>query len=377
MGRKAFFEAIATLMGCVLGAGILGIPYVVSQSGFLIGVIWILGLGFGLLLINLYMGEIVLRTKGFHQLTGYADKYLGKKGRVLMTISMVVGIYGALLAFIIGVGNSLHAIFPALSSFQFSLIFFIAVTLFVLVGLKLIENLEVGMGAGMIIVAGIIAVILFFSQHFNPGNLLNVNIKNLFIPYGVVLFAYLGTAAIPEMHEELHKNKKLFKKAIIWGSLLPIIIYSVFTLVVIGVTGATTTQVATIGLGYIYGEYMVVFANLFAVFAMTTSFMCLGLALKEMYFYDFKLKKLSAWSLTVIVPLFLFFLGIKNFIETLWFAGSIATALAGFLIVLMHWRAKRRGDRKPEFSLRKNYTIGIILIILFSFGILYQILKLV
>lgn len=375
MVKKIFIEAIATLMGCVLGAGILGIPYVVAQSGFLLGIIWILGLGFGILLINLYMGEIVLRTKGYHQLTGYAEKYLGKKGRFFMTISMIVGIYGALLAYIIGVGNSLNAISPYFTSFQYSLIFFITVTLFVLAGLKLIEKLEVGMGAIMIIIASIISIIILFSKNFIIENLSTINVSNVFIPYGVVLFAYLGTAAIPEMHEELHRNKKLFKKAIIWGSIIPIIIYSVFTLVVIGASGITTTEISTIGLGAIYGNYMTIFANLFAVFAMTTSFMCLGLALKGMYTYDFKLKEISSWILTVIVPLILFFIGLNNFIETLWFAGSIAAALAGILIVLMHWRCKRRGDKKPEYSIKKNYVIGVILMAIFFFGIIYKILK--
>lgn len=294
-----------------------------------------------------------------------------------MTLSMIIGIYGALLAYIIGVGNSLNAIFPVLSSFQFSLIFFVAVTFFALFGIKMIERLEVGMGTAMIAIAATIAIIIIFSKHFILSNLAVSNSANIFIPYGIVLFAYLGTAAIPEMHEELIRNKRAFKKAIIWGSLLPIIIYSIFTLVVIAATGTSTTEIATIGLGLLYGKSMVMFANLFAVFAMTTSFLVLGLALKEMYFYDFKLKPLSSWSLTVIVPLGLFFLGIKDFIETLWFAGSISAALAGILIVLMHWRCKYRGDKKPEFSVRKNYIIGIILMALFCFGIVYEILKFV
>lgn len=375
--KRAFIEAVATLMGCVLGAGILGIPYVVSKTGFMIGLLWILGLGFAILLLNLYMGEIILRTRGYHQLTGYAEKYLGKNGRLFMTISMVVGIYGALLAYIIGVGNSLHAIFPALTSYQFSLLFFIAVTIFVLFGLKIIEKLEVGMGIAIIAIVAAISIIILLSEHFTTSNLGTYYPANLFIPYGVILFAYLGTAAIPEMHEELIKNKKLFKKAIVLGSLIPINIYIIFTFVVLGATGASTTELSTIGLGLLYGTKMIVFANLFAIFAMTTSFLCLGLALKEMYFYDFKLKPLSAWSLTVVIPLGLFLIGIKNFIETLWFAGSIASALAGVLIVLMHWRSKTRSDRKPEFSLRKNYVIGIILMFLFGFGIVYEILKLV
>ena len=71
---------------------------------------------------------------------------------------------------------------------------------------------------------------------------------------------------------------------------------------------------------------------------------------------DFKLKQLSAWSLTVIVPLALFMIGFKNFIETLWFAGSIAAALAGILIVLMHWRCRSRTEKKPAYTIKETIS---------------------
>ncbi len=38
--KKKLFQAIATLTGTVIGAGFLGIPYVMSKSGFLIGLAW-------------------------------------------------------------------------------------------------------------------------------------------------------------------------------------------------------------------------------------------------------------------------------------------------------------------------------------------------
>jgi len=372
--NNKFFEAIATLTGCVIGAGILGIPYVVSKSGFTIGLIWLILLGLSALLINLYLGEIVLRTKGFHQLTGYAKRYLGKYGRIFMTFSMIIGIYGALLAYIIGVGSSLNTILPGLTDFQWSLIFFIFVTLIVLIGIEIIEKMEIGMSIIIISIVAFIAVYMISSTNFLISNLKFIDTNNIFMPYGVILFAYLGTAAIPEMHEELKDNKRLIKKSIIIGSIIPIILYIVFTLVAIGVSGTSITEISTIGLGLIYGKWMIIFLNIFAVFAMTTSFLSLGLALKEMYHFDFKLKSIPSWSLTVIVPLALFLLSHKSFIEVLWFAGSIAAGLAGILIVLMHWNGRKYGNRKPEYTVMKSYIIGSILIILFTAGIIYEIL---
>ena len=77
--NKPFLEAVATLIGTMVGAGVLGIPYVFARAGFVTGLIDLIILGTAIVFIYLYLGEVVLRTKGNHQLTGYAEKYLGKK----------------------------------------------------------------------------------------------------------------------------------------------------------------------------------------------------------------------------------------------------------------------------------------------------------
>ena len=111
------------------------------------------------------------------------------------------------------------------------------------------------------------------------------------------------------MREELGKKKKLLKKAIVLGSLVPIIAYAAFAVAVVGVTGDSTSPVATIRLGEVIGRKMVVFANLFSVFAMATSFLVMGLALKETYNYDYRVNKRLAWALTCALPLAGFPLG--------------------------------------------------------------------
>ena len=76
MHNKHFYAAIATLVGTIIGAGVLGIPYVISQAGFITGLVNLVILGVAVLLLYLFVGEVVLRTRGNHQLTGYAEIYL-------------------------------------------------------------------------------------------------------------------------------------------------------------------------------------------------------------------------------------------------------------------------------------------------------------
>jgi len=373
MKQEGYFEAIAVLVGTVIGAGVLGIPYVVAKSGFLTGAIMIALLGLAIMTTNLCLGEVVLRTDGNHQLTGYAEKYLGKTGKKLMTFTMIFGIYGALIAYLIGEGEALSAIFGA-SPLHFSLMFFTFMAFVIFVGLKMIKKLELMLS--FIVLTIVLLISAFAVNKIQLVNLMTFDIKNIFIPYGVILFAFLGAAAVPEMKEVLTRDRKKLKRAIIVGSLIPFFAYLIFALVVVGATGLNTTQIATIGLGNLIGDYMVVFGNLFAIFAMGTSFLTLGLALKGMYSYDYKLSHNKAWLLTCFVPLGLFLLGIKSFIGTIGITGSIAGGIEGILIISMFWKAKKLGKRKPEYSSDGSKLIGTLLITVFALGILYTIFNL-
>ncbi len=368
MKREGFFEAIAILVGTVIGAGVLGIPYAVSKTGIIPGLILIFLLGGALLLLFLYLGEIILRTKGTHQLTGYAQKYLGKWGKRAMTFAMIFGIYGALIAYLIGIGESLHAIF-GFSALGFSLLFFFFASIILYIGLKSVKKWELLLA---FLFLGIIFVIIAVSSfRISFDNLMFFNPKLFFLPYGVILFAFLGTAALPEMKQVLVKQKKRFRKAIIIGGLIPIITYAIFTLVVIGVTGLQTTEISTIGLGNIMGRNMLIFGNLFAIFAMGSSFLTLGLALKQMYNFDYKLKKKLSWALSIFVPLIIFLLGAHSFIKVIGITGAVAGGVDGIVIALMYRNVKKRRGRKPEYKMKYNKYLIWFLILLFGGGIVY------
>ena len=367
--KKEGLEAVCIIIGTVIGAGVLGIPYVIAKAGFLIGLIQLVIIGLLVLFMNLFLGEVVLRTNGNHQLTGYVEIYLGKTFKFLMFLSMVLGIYGALIAYLIGEGASLSAIFSG-NPLIYSIIFFIIVTFIVHKGIKTLAGSEFIMSIVTLMV--IFVIIILSSQKFNINNLVDLNIPMIFLPYGAILFAYLGTVSIPEVKEELIKNRKLMKRAIIIGSLIPIFVYVLFALFIVGATGIETTEISTIGLGNLLGLKMIILGNLFAIFAMFTSFIALAYALKEMYQYDYKLSKSSSLILTCLVPFIIFLLirDFTSFIDLISITGALFGGLDGILIVLMYWKAKKMSQRKPEYSMSGHYLIGCLIMLIFFVGII-------
>jgi len=366
-----FYEAVAILIGITIGAGILGIPYIIAKSGFFIGILDIIIIGLAILILNLYVGEIALRTNGRHQLTCYAERYLGKYGKWFITFSMAFGIYGALAAYILGVGSAIQAIFGG-SQIIYSLLFFIAVSYLIYAGLNLVKRYELLFGICMLAIILIISFVTLFNININ--NFTGFDLSNVLIPYGVIFFAFIGTAAVPEMRAVLVKNKYLLKRAIIVGSFIPFIIYLIFTISVVGVVGKNATEIATISLGQVLGKYMVLFGNLFAILSMITSFLALGLAFKWVCQYDYCTGKNKAFLLTCLIPLIIALSGFAGFIKIIGFSGAIAGGIEGILIIVMHTKAKKLGDRKPEYEIKGGWVLNFALIALFVVGIVHTLI---
>jgi len=374
--RNKLWIASATLMGTIIGAGVLGIPYVIAQSGLLLGIINLLVVGFALLVLHLCLGEISLRTKGLHQLSGYMEIYLGKIGKHLIAFSMMVGIYGAMVAYIIGEGEILKTIFGG-HPLIYSLAFFVIVSIIIFMGIKATGRAEMIVTSLMILI--VLAIGIFSFSKIDPTHFTAIHWQNIFLPYGVILFAFVGTAAIPELREELENQKHQMKKAILIGSILPIVVYLLFAVIVVGLVGlknfntlAPNDRIATIALSIFADPYLGLAANIFAVFAMFTSFIGLGLALYQMYEYDYHLKKIWAFFLTVIPPIIIAISGLTHFIAVIGFTGAIAGGVDGILVMLAYWKAKRNSQRKPEYKLKIGKFITGLLILMFALGIAYQ-----
>lgn len=367
MGKIHVWEAIATLTGTIIGAGVLGIPYVMAQAGFLTGLLALIFLGAVILTVNLCVGEITLRTRERHQLTGYVATYLGPGGRWTMTVAMVVANYGALMAYLIAEGSSLAALFGG-NPWIWSAGFFIVGSLIVYRGLMAVGVSELVLSTAKFTAFFTVVLLALFSNVFTADNLAGFDATKLFVPYGVMLFAFLGAIAIPEMRQELSKHPRDLKKSIILGSVIPLLVYAVFGLAIVGVTGLNTTEIANVGIGSALGLSALIAANLFAILSMATAFIAIALGLKQMYELDYQFRPIFAFGATMLLPPLLILAGIQSFIMILGVSGAVAGGLEGTLLILTYWKSRTRGNRTPEYKLRLPMPALILLIAVFVLG---------
>ena len=354
-----------TLTGTVIGAGILGLPYVFAQSGFLIGSFWLFVLGLTMIYVNLAIGEVTLRTKGVHHLPGLAERYLGKNGKTVMFLSLAFGIYSALLAYLIGEGESLSMLFFGSSNYAiyFAMGFWLLMTLLLGEGLRGLKKIE---SYGVVaIIAIILGIFVWLLPGIEVSNLVTVDYSNFLFPFGVVLFALLGFSSIPELRREIRGSERYFRRASLVGMVLSIGLYFLFALAFVGVLGTLVPEVATLAFGNI--------VLLLGVFTMLTSYFVLSFALKDVFTYDLDTAGITRFFFVSLVPLTLYlisyFFEIGDFISILGIGGVVSGGLTAVLALAMNVRAKKIGNRNPEYSVPLGWIGVLVFALVFLVGV--------
>ncbi|EKD43106.1 MAG: Amino acid permease [uncultured bacterium] len=368
-------SAVFMITGMTIGAGILGIPYVVAQVGIWIGLAYIAFLGTVMLFLNLMIGEVAVRTKQSFQLPGLVGKYLGNWAKVLMSAIILFSGLGTLLAYLVGEGQTLSALFGGGSDWG-TVVFWAFGSIFVWRGLQSVKVVEKILS--ILVISIILGLSLGILPHAQAINFQYLNWTKIFIPYGVILFALHASPSIAEAHALLPGSQRHFRKALIIGTLIPIFVYMLFALAVVGVMGVDTTEIATIGLGYKYGMWVKVLANVFAAMAMGTGFMGLGIAMKQSLVWDWKVSTFSATLFVILAPLTLFMAGIRDFVSILGVVGGLFIGVEAVLMVLTYWQARKAGDLPVlHYNLRFAPLLTVIIFVVFTIATLTSIIKIV
>ncbi len=370
-----FILAVATLVGTIIGVGMFGLPYVAAQAGFKLTLIYLFLLGVIVTVVHLIYGEIILRTKEKHRLPGYAQIYLGSLGKTLATFIFFVTLYLALLAYLLIGGEFLRVILSGWWNISSSAgVMLVAILGFGVVfkGLKLTGAFEFFLTSALVVL--IVGLSVYSIKLFDPVNL-NLKSADVFLPYGLILFALAGGSAIPEIRNFFRPGRKNYLKwAIILGTFIPVLIYAVFITAVLGISGPATSTEAVKGLLPYFGSTLIKYAALIGFLAVITSFFTIGLNIKNSLIFDFKFPMALSFLLTASVPLALFFYGHRDFIGLLSFSGAVLGGLEGLLLILIWRRARRRSARTPEYALQLGTGLQLILALVFLAGLVYEII---
>jgi tyrosine-specific transport protein len=363
-----FINALAVFTGTIIGVGIFGLPYVASKIGFFPIVFYFIFLGAVVIIMHLLLAKVALGTEKFHRLPGYVGEYLGPKWKKIDLFIFGSGLVGALLAYLIVGGEFLRFLLSPYfggTALIYTLLFFSVGAFLIFRGIKSISQIELA----LLLVFFVILAIFFIRAlpFINVEHLETINWKFLVLPYGVVLFSLGGLAVLPEIKEMLGDEKEKLKKVIISGLLIAIVFYLFFVFIILGVSGPQTSREAISGFSQAIGNNIVGLGFIFGIITCFTSFLTLGLTLKKVFWYDFNLSKHLSGFIACFLPLFLFLLGLREFIEIIGLTGALALGGDGIFIVFLYRAFLRRK------GLAKMNPLIYCLPIFFILGMIFEI----
>lgn len=376
--KSPYWEAVGVFGGMIIGSGMFVLPYAVYVSG-LWASLAAAGLAlFAVMSIHLAYGEIVVNTEERHRLPGYVRNYLGKFAGNLNKAGQVLFFNATLLIYAVLGGFFLSAIFGG-SAFLFTLIFLAASAL-----ILLFENIE-GIGfLNFILTTPMVLAILFISfLAFGNGGISNIPLygSDPFFAFGVFVFALTGLSVIPDAYDIFIfrnvKDKKPLKKVITLGTIFPLILYAIFIVATLMAVDGAVSKDAISSLESVLGKPAVLLGAVVGFLAVFTSFLVLAYDLRQIYRLEMGVSKISAWILSVTVPLALFLSGLTDFVKIVSIVGGIFIALDGFFVIFILHKMRKLGvssERFLPFGALQKTALFLIFAVSIIYEILYQIL---
>lgn len=358
-----FLEAVLTLAGMIIGAGMFAIPFAFARAGFWLGAGELIVLGAVVAAIHLLFGDIVMQSSGRHRLPGYARMYLGRPAATIAWGSALFGMIGSLLAYLI-VGSVFLRMLSARAVPVSGDLFWAAA--FAVLGIAIVllplrkEALINGILTAVLIVF-IIVLSFFLLPRVSAANFDGPHLSEAFAPYGILLFALTGGAAVPEVIALLGGRRARARRAIVIGSFIPVAIYFLFAYAVVGALGSGVSEEAIRGLYTIAGERIVWFGSLIGLLAIITSFVVLTSSLESLFEFDWGLGRRPARLVAIGAPIALYLAGFQNFIAIITAVGALGVGVDAILIVAIH-RVMQKRLKMQRYSLI-HFLEGVVCLI--------------
>ncbi|MGC8651117.1 MAG: aromatic amino acid transport family protein [Minisyncoccia bacterium] len=378
--RKSYvfakLEAIAALVGTIIGAGVFTLPKIAEESGLLPTLLW---LGIVLILIiylHLAYGEIVLRTPKEFRLPGYAGYYLGEPSRKLMLLTTFFTFSFSLLIYLFLGGQFLSTFLTLFLPSHILPSGFLVIFLWLLLSLAIFSKQDHASRINLILsflLLILFVVIAFFAfSRFQSANLdlFNFSYKwSWLIPYGVLFYALNGMVAVPEAISVIKRkrvNQSEVKGIIITGILISAFCYLLFIISVLGATGSSTTLEAIGGLKILLGNGIVIIGAILGLLAVITSYLIFAIYIKNSFIHDFHWSPFISNFVVVLGPLVLYFAHMMNIVKLISFMGGMLGGFEGSIVLFTLYRAKKKSDLAPSYEVPLNH----LLLVFFFFALL-------
>lgn len=384
--------AILLIVGTSIGGGMLALPVATAQLGFIPSAVYLFIIWFLMAVGALLILEVNAWLPAHSNLISMAGATVGKVGQGLAWIAYMFLLYSLLSAYVAGGQDVVHTIFSymgmELPQKLAASIFLIVFSVIVYFGIRSVD------WANRVVMAVKLmtyVIMVAFTAPFIHASYLGIDANHFAVTFStlmIIVTSYGFAIIVPSLRSYFHNDVMALRRAVIIGSLVPLVFYLVWEAVIFSALPlngpyslhalATSSQpVSTLMkvLSHIsQHSWLVMIANIFTSVCVITAFLGVSLCLIDFLADGLQVQKrgksgLVLYFLTFIPPLILVFFAEKVFVLGLSFAGIFCVFLLVMLPAWMAWNGRYKRKFESQYQLMGGKPL-LIFMLLVSLGLL-------
>lgn len=378
--------SILLIVGTSIGAGMLALPIATAQLGFVGSLILLLVCWFVMTAGAFLLLEVNLWMPQNSNLITMARSTIGPFGQIISWINYLLLLYSLLCAYIAGGSDLFHNLFLAsaidIPAWISAIIFTTIFGTVVFFGIRTVDYTNRGL---MVIkFTAYFLLVMLLAPLVSTAKLLDGNIHNITSATAImVTITSFGYAAIvPSLRVYFQGDVAKLKKAIFIGSLIPLLCYIAWDIMIMGLIplqgehglisilnsqNSTSDLVNTLN-AQAGSHSIAFFTKLFTSICVLTSFLGVGICLVDFLADGLNMERKGVNNvfitlLTFLPPLLivLFFPGI--FVKALKYAGIYCVVLLILLPAWMAWNGRYKQQFVTKFKVLGGKPLLFCLII--------------
>ncbi len=366
--KSKLIGGVFLICGTSIGTGILGVPSITAESGlwnsvFLFFICWI----FSTLAALYYMEAHLWQESPQSNLLSMSQHFFGRVAKSGVWVIYLGLLYSLMCTYLLAGSSWVVEVLSYtplhLTRLGGMIVFVLMIGLFIFFGIRAVDRVNRLMSFGL---ALSFALILAFILPTLRADLLVEKVGRVSampgaLPLLITAFGY--SIIVPSLNAYFNKKPYLLQKAILWGSLLTLLVYllwevgtlghipieGVHSLSVIANSQDNGTEVANALIYFSKSPYLGVLLTCFAVFAVITSFLGVSMALYHALADGLKMdchgrSGFLLLLMTYIPPMLFLLCFPTGFSQILSFAGGLVSFLMGVVPVMMVWLGRYRDE---------------------------------
>lgn len=379
---------ILLVVGTTIGAGMLALPIATAQLGFWGSTVLLIGCWMVMTACAFLFLEVNLWLPPNSNLVSMAGATLGKAGQGVTWVVYLVLLYSIICAYIAGGGDLFHYILATsgvnISQAAASILFTLLFGSVVYMGIRSVDYVNRGLMFGKL--GALLLLICFILPFISSNNLNSGEFKHIVAPSSLTVTAvsFACLMIIPSLRTYFGTDIKTLRKAVLLGTLIPLICYIAWDMVIMGVvpldgvpglrpmlsSNNTNSDLVAALTSILQKDTITVLTKFFTSICMATSFLSVSLSLSDFLADGLKIKKQGlvgnaiVFSATFLPPVALVLFYPNAFLLGLQYAGISVFILMILLPPIMAWVGRYHKDfsrEHYEFPANKLMLAGLIL----------------